>query len=752
MVRDPLLRQRLEALQLDSETPPDPRRWADLLASLDGDLTDARRVRGRLERAVQNAERRADLLLERSERADDAAEDDLGLIDVLPGMVFTMAVDDGSLTWINSSFDGFTGWSRDHWIGRPFTDLVSSEDVPRAIAALHQVLLGQAVETVVLDLVTANGTTRRVELSLGSRRTDGELRQLVGLARDYSHQESVERALRAAKENAEEASREKSDFLANMSHEIRTPMNGLIGMTGLLLETDLDEVQSDYVETIRSSGDTLLTLINDILDFSKVESGKLELENHPFRLDACLGSCLDLVAARAAEKGLDLRRKIVSGTPKIIVGDVTRLRQILVNLLSNSVKFTERGHVELSVQAERLEEQRFLMRFAVEDTGLGIAREHVERIFEAFSQADVSTSRKFGGTGLGLTISRRLAELMEGRLWVETELGAGSTFYLAVPMTASEIAVSAPSEIEAPQVDREMARRLPLRILIADDSVINQKVARLLLERMGYRPDVVADGREVLEATERQRYDVVLMDVQMPELDGLETTRRLKRRDGPAPRIVAVTAGAMRGDREKCFAAGMDDYLSKPIQIDDLRSVLLRCGGKTDSTPAASAEDDLLDTADFSDLIEDELSQHADDEDPEARHEEAYADNGASTTDGIDLRVVQDLHQLRPRVIVDLIGSFLVSGQERVDAARRAIAENDADGLEQAAHSLKGSGGTLGASRLAALCEELMLAAHNGLDAATPERGERLEREFRTVRATFEEQLARWSAATRSAS
>ena len=673
---------------------------------------------------------------------------------------------------------------------------------------------------------------------------------LVQLKRKMDDMARRQTELSAASRAAEANSRAKSDFLAAMSHEIRTPMNGVIAMTSLLMETSLNADQRGYLETIFNSSESLLNIINDILDFSKIEAGKMELELRTFDLRGCIEESLDLLATRAFEKHLDMAYEVPDLLPTLVEGDDQRLRQVLVNLVSNALKFTERGGVFVSVEklppapAAAANPQALRLHFAVRDSGIGIQPDRLARLFRPFAQADVSTSRKYGGTGLGLAISRRLVELMGGRMWAESVTGDGSTFHFTINLTAqagstppahtrrqprledlrilileddaavrnllleqcrrwgmqpeaaddtgpamemlrqglrfdlalvdaqlpgldgamiAEEMRKFPSAAMMPIVfltalgkktggvddtrvvfahtvskpvkpaqlcaalelsllsqrqpagrsepvkpDVALAVRFPLRVLLVDDNAINQKVAVRILQQMSYQPEVAANGREALEAIERQPVDFIFMDVMMPEMDGLEATRRIRQNQMGGQKhyqsriiIVAMTAHAMQGDREKCLASGMDDYLAKPIRPKDVRAMIEKWGGKValDSNPPPPAA--AVDTP----------------EEPP-----------------VDMSRVNDLTDGNLDSLRELMEMYFKQTQNQFVQLRGAIRDGNADQVRRVAHSCAGASATLGMTHLVPKLRELEKLGASGALTGAGEICENAINEFERIR------------------
>jgi PAS domain S-box-containing protein len=711
-------------------------------------------------------------------------------------------------------------------IGKTDFDFFSEEHARQAFVDEQELLrdAGAVVEKEEVETWPDGSKTWVATTKLPLVDRAGQTIGTFGISKDITGQKHAEEALRLAKQAAEAANRAKGDFLANMSHEIRTPMNAIIGMTELVLDTELSSIQRDYLTMVQQSGDALLSLINDILDFSKIEAGKLDLDVAPFDLYECLGDTMKSLGVRAARKGLELVCQIDRDVPQAVAGDATRLRQIVVNLVGNALKFTDRGEVVLSAGVESRGERDFVLRCAVRDTGIGIPREKAESIFAPFEQADTSITRKYGGTGLGLAISSRLTHLMGGRIAVESEPGRGSTFrftarfeilpfpaaarragdvarisgtralvvddnatnrrlldemlrnwgmepvaassvaeglellrngvrqgqpfqlvltdvnmpeadgfvlveeirrdsalaetqvvvltsgdrpgdiargknlgisgYLVKPVKQSELFDSIVAVLGVTTLEPEKepgavsaARAIrPLRILLAEDSLPNQKLAVGLLTKWGHSITVAGNGREAIAAWEAHPFDLILMDVQMPELDGLQATQLIRQRERDTGRripIIAMTAHAMKGDREQCLSAGMDGYVPKPIRVKELSAAVAELFGEPDAKPPVAAE----------------VSQR----------------NGSFVDWPAALETVQGDRALLKTVIDAVLGECPVVLGE----LERALGARDAAVVRRAAHTIKGALRPFEATKATDLAGRIEEAGRNGnLDAA----------------------------------
>jgi PAS domain S-box-containing protein len=527
-----------------------------------------------------------------------------------------------------------------------------------------------------LELATRNGEQKWLEIYLNPIQSGGTIGEVSGIARDITDLKKYQAELVEAREQAEHSLKVKEQFLANMSHEIRTPMNGVIGMVDLLSDSPLNEDQHDYLQTIRKSSETLLHILNDILDLAKIEAGKMVLHPADLVIEDLLDRLMALFTPIAHQKGNKVSYTLDKSVPKVVIADETRLLQILSNLTSNALKFTENGTVKISVSTVQLTDSHVDLMVRVTDSGIGISHKDLKKLFSAFQQLDNSTSKNYGGTGLGLAISREFCKMMDGEIGVESEEGKGSTFWFSVQLPIGDpMKISAKLKADRFDISGTL-KEVHARILLVDDNATNRKVASQILIKAGCVVETAKSGKEAIECLSHdQAFDLVLMDIQMPEMDGMQTTRQLKDSISNLPPIVAMTAYAMKEDRERFLAAGMDDYLAKPIRAQQLIQIV----GKW--VHDGHAPEHVLD----------DLSNEVVDEEV--------------------LKSLSDAVGGDPLFVGGMLKEFIEEAEQQIANAEKAYAVNDCKGVQSELHTLKGNSGTLGAAQVHLICEKIELKA-----------------------------------------
>lgn len=610
----------------------------------------------------------------------------------------------GITLWVNAAFSEMTGYRPDEILGRKPGHLLQGPDTDQSVvASVSQALAGgNRIHVVILNYTKARESFWLEMDIVPVRDANDEVRKFIAIERDITERLEFEQKQEKALQDAEAATRSKSQFLAMMSHEIRTPMNGVLGTLGLLDEMPMPDEQRQLVRVARESGEFLLTILNDILDFSKLEAGKLQLESIAFDLRHLIRGTIRICEPQAKAKDLSVEVDVAANAPAFLVGDPGRIRQMLLNFMSNAVKFTEQGRVVLRVEARPGTEGHTGMCFSVQDSGIGIPKDKLDRLFQNFSQVDSSTARRFGGTGLGLAITKLLAQQMKGRVWCESTVGAGSTFYFAAPFKTAEEAERHPA-LGSTEQNSELERP-DLKVLVAEDNRTNQMIAQSMLRRLGCRVDVAGNGQEAIEAVAARPYDIVLMDVQMPEVDGLEATRRIRAREDAvsAIPIIALTANAMAGDRTICLEAGMDDFVSKPINKQTLIQAINRMLRK--SSKAGPIEAEVADRHDD--------TQSASDPTPE--QDDAPL---------IDETVLESLlEDVSPDMKSEFLNAVIGDLENRLAQAQEAHREGDMSALAAACHSLVGCSASAGLIRLRDLAKQLEMACRSADQHAIADR------------------------------